>query len=270
METTPPPVQQSIPSPQLPQIAKPPSHPTNNVLSKVFFFFLGIAIIFFSIAGGIFLYQQHPTKKTSPLAGMLPNTTPGATKENHFPEGYVTQPPGASQGNVITPVGGQTDAQASWRLYQNSSYNFSLSFPSYLTPKEAEYGMGVSSIELRSVDNTDPKYGPDFQFLIFPKTLGSLIGQDFDAYYAMANNATKLIKDQQGASQSFTKIRNRTVSGLRAIDFTTISSPPAANEQLEVGSYIEIGNSVFIISTAESNKATLESMLASFKYPLSQ
>ncbi len=252
---------------QNPSPIVPPVIHKNSLLSKVFFFFLGVAIIFFSIAGGIFLYQQNPTKKTNPLAGMIPNITPAASKENHFPEGYVTQPAENKTSPVIGQQPGTTNSKAPWRLYQNSTYNFSLSFPSTLTPKESEYGMGVSNIELRSADNTDPQYGPDFQFLIFPKTLGALIGQDFDAYYAMTNNTTKIITDQQGASQSFTKIRNRTISGLRAIDFTTVSSPPAANEQPEIGNYIEIGSSVFIISTAESNKATLESILASFKYP---
>lgn len=271
---------QSIRKPIPAQQTPPPAASTgqdNTVFSKIFFFFLGVAIIFFSIAGGVFLYQQNAPKKASPLTGLLPNTTPAAPNENHFPEGYVTPPTSsAPQGNAITPLGGYqagqtgTSAQSPWRLYKNSSYNFSLSFPADLTPKESEYGMGVSNVEFRSTANQDAAYSPDFQFLIFPKALGSLIGQDFEAYYAMPVNGTKIIQDPQGASQSFTKVKNRTVSGLRAIDFKTISSPPAANEQPEIGNYIEIGNSIFIISTAESNKETLEKMLQSFIYPLSQ
>jgi hypothetical protein len=151
--------------------------------------------------------------------------------------------------------------------YHNNAYKFSMPYPKELKINEKPYGFGVSSVEMRA-PATPSDYGPDFQMLVFPKAIGAQIGQDFDKYYSLADNTTQEIKDAGGTTVKFTKIKNRTVNNLRAFDFTSGSVPADPDEEAEIGVYIEMGTDTLVISTPESNKAKLDTMLADFKYPL--
>src|SRR5205085_495190 len=121
------------------------------------------------------------------------NTSPSPNSQSAAPHAGAT----GSQANPST--NGSTGLQT----YQNSSYNFSFTYPGTLQVKENSYGLGVSSISF-----TNSSGDTDFQALIFPKNIGNLIGQNFDTYYAMANNTTTVIKSPQGDSQQITKVLN--------------------------------------------------------------
>jgi hypothetical protein len=164
-------------------------------------------------------------------------------------------------------VTSNTNGSTTTNTYHNNAYKFSLPIAKDLKINEKPYGFGVSSVEMRAPDTTSD-YGPDFQMLIFPKAIGAQIGQDFDKYYGLADNTTQEIKDTSGTTVKFTKIKNRTVNNLRAFDFTSGSLPADPNEEAEIGVYIEMGTDTLVISTPESNKAKLDTMLANFKYPL--
>lgn len=163
--------------------------------------------------------------------------------------------------STVTSAGGTTNN------YRNNAYNFSMPYEKDLKISEKPYGFGVTNIEMRAED-TPKEYGPDFQMLIFPKAIGEQIGQDFDKYYGLADNTTQEIKDPSGASVKFTKLKNRTVNNLRAFEFTSAEAQADPDVEAEIGVYIELGTDIMVVSTAESNKAELEKMLADFKYPL--
>lgn len=153
-----------------------------------------------------------------------------------------------------------------WNTYQNTGYKFSIDFPGDLQEKENAPGFGVSQIDI--YDPTDSQNGVVYQLLVFPKSMGKLIGQDFDEFYGMKNNTSKIISVPQGASQNLTKISNRTVSGLRAFDFQSTTNPPQVNEEPQIGTYIEAGTSIIIIVGSSSDKTEFEQMVQSFKYPI--
>jgi hypothetical protein len=153
------------------------------------------------------------------------------------------------------------------QVYKNTTSKFSLQYPAELKIKESTVGMGVTTVELREPDNLDTNYVADIQMLTVPKTLGKMIGQDFDEYYAMSNNDSKTITAGE-TSRVLTKVSNRTVNGQRAFDFKTTGSPPVTNEEPTIGVYIEMGSDLLIITTPEHNKEKLETILADFKYPL--
>ena len=151
-----------------------------------------------------------------------------------------------------------------WKTYSNPKADLSLKYPSDLKEKSSSYGFGVSSVEMRSPDNTDSANAPDYQLLIVPKKIASTIGQDFDTYYAMPNNTTKVISSplsQDKSKQQFTKLQNRTIQGHRAFDYRSLAADATASEEAEIGTFIENGDNLILISTGESNKAELEQVI---------
>ncbi len=162
-----------------------------------------------------------------------------------------------------TPVPG-------FKTYQVKDKKISVDFPSELQLKESSFGLGVSTVELRSPDNTDPAYAPDVQMLVVPKTLALAIGQDFSTYYEMPDNTTKTIEsplDKEKAAENLTKIRNREINGHRALEYSSVPSPNPENQTPEIGVFIEAGDDMIIISTNGNNREQLEKMLSTFQYP---
>jgi hypothetical protein len=169
------------------------------------------------------------------------------------------------QQTIPTPIPGES------KTYKDPSANFALNYPADLSVKETPYGLGVNAVELRSSDNIDKEYAPNVQMLTVPKALAKAVGQDFDGYYAMADNTTKVIASPLGTdktSEAFTKIRNREVNKLRALDYSSVPSPNTDNEDPEIGTFIEAGDTLIIISTGESDRDSLEDILKTFTYPL--
>ncbi|HSX09366.1 MAG TPA: hypothetical protein VLF93_04380 [Candidatus Saccharimonadales bacterium] len=159
---------------------------------------------------------------------------------------------------VTAPIG--------WKTFSNSSLNLSFSYPPTDTIQTKEYGFGVSSATVLT-----SKGSTDFQILFLPKTLASTVGQDFDSYYTMPNNTTKVIKNpmsQNSTTEKFTKLEDRTINSLRALDYQSIASNAQPNTSPEIGTFIEAGSNLVLISTGKNNKASLEKMVGTFRYPL--
>jgi len=160
----------------------------------------------------------------------------------------------------ITPL----PTQPGWKTYTNSSVKITFSYPPTDTVKTSSYGFGVTSLML-SQTNGDV----DLQMLLLPKTLAQTVGQDFDGYYAMQDNTSKVIKSplsQDNATETFTKIDNRSINGLKALDYQSVSSNAKPDAQPEIGTFIQAGSNLILISTGKSNKTALEQMLESFRY----
>jgi len=153
---------------------------------------------------------------------------------------------------------------SNWKTYNNTSFNFSLSYPLELTIQEKSHGLGVSDISFNN-PNANPQNAPEYQILIYPKAIGNLIGQDFDQFYALPEQNTQLMTSEGNAPQQFTKVGNITINGMRAFNFRTTSDPPDPTEETEIGTYIKLKEDTLIISTGESNKTSLDYMLSTFK-----
>jgi hypothetical protein len=156
------------------------------------------------------------------------------------------------------------DIPAGWKKYTNADLKIAFSYPSKDNLKASSYGFGVTSVSLQ-----DAQGNTDFQILLLPKSLAQAVGQDFASYYAMQNNTTKIIKSpisQDNTTEKFTKIRNRSVNGLEALDYQSIASNAPANEQPEIGTFIATGDNLILISTGSGNKTELEEMLSSLTY----
>lgn len=164
-----------------------------------------------------------------------------------------------------TPTPTQPPMQPSnWKTYDNSSFNFSLSYPSELTPQEKSHGLGVTDISF-SNPNSNPQYAVKYQILIYPANMGKLIGQDFNQFYALPPQSTQLMTSDSSTPQQFTKIGNITINGMAAFNFRTTSDPPDPTQEAEIGTYIKFGKNTLIISTGESNQTALNYMLSTFK-----
>ena len=160
----------------------------------------------------------------------------------------------------ITPI----PAPAGWKTYINPENKMQFSYPSTDHIKNSSFGFGVTNVALQNAQGDT-----DFQFLIIPKTLAQAVGQDFDSYYAMPDHTTKVIKSplaQDNTTETFTKIRNRTVNGLQALDYRSLASNAPRNSLPEIGTFIVTGNNVVLISTGSENKMKLEQLLSSFTY----
>lgn len=238
-QTTTPSQDLTISTPGVPESTPATTPPPQKKTSPVIFIIL--ILILLLIGGGIFFF-----KKTQP------------SPVNQAKQQATESPTQSSQQHIQ-----KTSTKVGWKTYTNQANKISFQYPSTLHLTESSPGMGVITAQLRSDNNLDTKYAANFQWLILPKFLAKTVGQDFDEYYAMENNSSKTISANK-QSQILTKTDNRSISGLRAFDFTSTSNPPQSNQQATYGAYIEIGNNIFIISTQEQNKATLEQILATF------
>jgi hypothetical protein len=163
----------------------------------------------------------------------------------------------------------QAPAPSGFKTYESKDQNFSFYYPNELNPQENAVGFGVKTVELRSVDNADPAYSPDIQILTVPKALARSIGQDFEGYYELREGESKTIESPIGEKKSaeqFTKVKNREINGLRAIDYTSVPSPNPENQEPEIGTFVEVGNNLVIFATSPDNKEQLEEVLQTFNY----
>jgi hypothetical protein len=151
-----------------------------------------------------------------------------------------------------------------WKKYTNTDMHFAFSYPATDTLKTSSYGFGVTNVLLEDASGTT-----DFQILLLPKSLAQAVGQDFDSYYAMQDNTTKIIKSpmsQDNTTEKFTKIRDRSIAGLQALDYQSIASNAPSGTQPEIGTLLSSGDNVILISTNQNNKTVLEQLLSSFTY----
>ncbi len=170
----------------------------------------------------------------------------------------MTQSPSASSSAVRT----------NWKTYVNDNYNFSIAYPGTLKVQVASHSANVTEIQFIDSKSASASATPVIQFIIFPKLVGALIGQDFDAFYNLDNNTSKVIQSDVVPSQKFTKVQDRTVSSLRAIDYTSISYPTVSpDEQPSVGTYVELGGNILITATTQENRFMLDYMLSTLAYP---
>lgn len=242
-------------TPQPEDYYKPPS--------KLIFFVFALTVILIAIGIGKIVYNNNKpailkegnkeaqefkelteqTKELMDQAKMLQNQNPPGT--TIAPQGTSIPDSPLNQANTQTQQ---------WQTYQNPTAKFSISYPITLQAQESPAGFGVNSIQF--VNKTNSALPPDYHILIFPKLLGNTIGQDFDKYYAMNENTTITINGLDGASQQLTKLKNRTIDGQRAFDFGSLS---------EVGTYVEIDNSIAIFSTAADKRGSLDAMLTTLQ-----
>lgn len=160
-------------------------------------------------------------------------------------------------------------APSGYQIYENKEQKFSMQYPEELKVKENPVGFGVNTIEMRSPENADPVYAPDIQVLTVPKALAKTIGQDFESYFEMADNSSKIIEsplDQGEKAEKFTKIRNREINGLRALDYTSVPSPNTDNQDPELGTFVEVGNNLLIFASGSDDREQLEEVLKTFNY----
>lgn len=146
------------------------------------------------------------------------------------------------------------------QTYTNATYKLSFSYPSSDSIQTSSFRFGITNLSIQNTKNNSV----DFQILLLPKSLAHAVGQDFAGYYAMPDNSTRTIKSpfaKDTTTEKFTKIRNRTINGNQAIDYQAVASTAKAGSQPEIGTLIEAGNNLILISTEEKNKEKLEQLL---------
>jgi len=152
-----------------------------------------------------------------------------------------------------------------WGEYTNTDYHITLSYPPTDTFTTSSYGFGITNV---TIQNSKTK-SVDFQLLFLPKSIAEMVGQDFDTYYSLPNNTTRVIKNplkKDNTTEKFTKIRNRTIKGNQALDYRSIASNAPSGSPYEIGTIISVGNNLLLIATSADNKKKLEELLISFTY----
>ena len=171
---------------------------------------------------------------------------------------YFLPNPNPPVAQIVKPVPSQ-HTPAGWKTYSNSIYQLQFAYPPTDKPVEKSYGFGVSSVTLqRAKGQTDTK------LLLLPKSLADTVGQNFDDYYAMPDNTTKSVQNplsQDKTTEKFTKIRNRTLDGDQALDYQSIAANAKPGTKPEIGTFIEMGDNLVLISTGQDNKQNLEKLL---------
>jgi hypothetical protein len=151
-----------------------------------------------------------------------------------------------------------------WKVYENADAKIELSYPPTDTFTTDSYSFGVTGVSFDTASEDT-----DFQILILPKSLAQTVGQSFDTYYTMPNKTTTTVKSplaKDNTTQQFTKVQNRSVNGLQAFDYSSIPTDAPKDTTPEVGTFLQAGSNLILISTTPDNKETLEKMLSSFHY----
>lgn len=261
------------PQPETPQQTINNTNQTPQPKNKNHHVIFIIGLIICLIIGGGFYFLSLSTTKA-------PNSTnqPAIqTKSNplnnpvirklaeKLPIPKITMIPITITPTIPQPTSHQTTPILLNKTYTNKENNFSIAYPENETIQENDHGFGVIDVALFDHTHNSSAAAPEIQFLLTPKTIADLIGQNFDQLYSLPSPSAQIMQINK-QSQQFTKIQNRTIAGLRAFDFTSTSYPVNPNEQPQVGAFIELGDNLFTISTSQSNQAILDAMLASFKY----
>lgn len=156
------------------------------------------------------------------------------------------------------------EASNGYTRYDLDNGKISIEYPERYTAKEASYGLGVTATELRSDENQDPDSVADFQMLAIPAYLAKAAGQDFEKYYAMKEQEKAIIESPvDDTKESFTKVRNRTINGAKAVEYSSVPSPNPENYSPEIGVIIQTKDKLILISTGEEYRDQLETMLNS-------
>lgn len=156
-----------------------------------------------------------------------------------------------------------------WKTYENAIYKFKLSYPPDDIIKTSSYGFHVISIIIEHSGNSKNITMADFQILLLPKSLAQKVGQNFESYDVLPDNTSKVIKNpftQISAAEQFTKIHNLTIDGDQAFDYRSVATNANPGVPPEIGTFIEAGNNLILISTAEDNKKQLDQMLSSITF----
>jgi len=85
----------------------------------------------------------------------------------------------------------------------------------------------------------------------------------------MSDNASKVIKSplsQDNVTDTVTKIDNRAVNGLQAVDYQSIPSNAKPDSQPGIGTIIQAGSNVILISTGKAIKKIWSKFFSSFTY----
>lgn len=244
---------------------QPMNQPAKQKKYRKILFICTIIILIIPVFGFIMAFISKPKLSSNPLenpailklAEKLP--IPKITMET------ITIAPTSSVPDTSNFSISPLPLPESWNTYNNSEIKFSVQYPSGMKVKEDSHGLGVVEISINSPENTDPNTIPDYQILTYPKTVGKLIGQDFDQLYNIPPQTTQRLTSEGNPPNLFTKIKNTTINSLRAFEYTSTSDPPNPSEQAEVGFYIESGNNTIIITTGEDNQAIVEHIVSTFK-----
>jgi hypothetical protein len=260
---------------QNPQPTPAPTKPqSSHLLKKIILIALGsIALILVIGATGVYFLARQllpPTansKTTTQDATKILNNPVVKKMIEQAPIPKITMIPVTVTLSPTIAISTPPQQTTNWKTYQNSVYNFSINYPGNLTSKENDHGFGVTDVVFFDPTQGSSEDAPQVQFLLFPQSIGSLIGQDFDELYNLPNPSAQVLKMESG-SQQFTKLQNTTIQGSKAFSFQSTAYPPAEGEQPSVGIYIEIGDNILTISTNQTNQAVLDAMIKTFIYPL--
>lgn len=252
-----------------------PKTPTSRRSRKILYISLAILLIFLGLGAGLSLFSTNSKDAyNNPLDNPMVQQMAEKLPLPKITMTLVTLAPSPTFAiNPLTPEPSLNAPPANyqnWKTYNNTKFNFSITYPSNLNIKENDHGLGVMDIALTSstADANAQDSNPDYQILIYPASVEKFIGYDFNTIYSLPANTTQRMSAQNMGPQLFTKINNRTISGHQGFDFEATGDPADPYIEAEAGTYIDLGNNRIIFSTGKSNRATLDQMLVTFKSPI--
>lgn len=246
-------------SPLINEVSEINNLPKPKKFSKILILFaILIIILIIGLFSFSFLQQNNNKAQISPLNNPIIEKMAEKLPIPKITYTPVTGSPSESSSSSLLPL------PKEWKTYKNIALNFSLEYPSNLIVKENIHKFGVADISFIDSSNTEEDI-IEYQLLFFPKSIGKIIGQDFDKLYTLPAKSTESMTSEASSPQLFTKIENATIDKSRAFSYMTTSNPVDPTEEAEYGVYIEFNDNILIISTGESQKTILNHMVYTFK-----
>ncbi len=151
----------------------------------------------------------------------------------------------------------QTSDTSNWKTYTNATYKFSLDYPQTL--KVSSNGDFAANLIEQAVEEKN----------ITPSNIKVRISvnqnsRNFDKIYSASNNSV-IPEEQHALDAIFTKIRNRTIDGYKAIDYTYNVPGNQTDKTYTKGTIINKNGTLIEISSW--NESTdIEKTISTFKF----
>lgn len=164
-----------------------------------------------------------------------------------------------NQSAVSSQVPQPTFDTSSWSSYRDTNYNFSLKYPSVLTPKAENHEPYGEQILFNQAKDGTPK----LVITVYSYILGGMIDQDFDKIYNLTAGDSIEINNKVIGHQKLTKINNRMINGFEAFDYKRNSLPiNPDNPEVGVGVYVNLGQYILLLEAGEGDRAVIDSVVS--------
>ena len=157
----------------------------------------------------------------------------------------------------VTPT--RTVNDSHWRLFTNATYKFNFTYPKSLSiSTNGDYAVDLVDSNLKQTDIINPQ---DVKLRISVNQNS----HNFDRVYAASNNSV-IPEEAHAQGAIFTKVRNRTIEGFKAVDYTYDVPGHGTEKFFTKGTIINKNGTIIEISSWNPESVDMEQIIGTLRF----